>query len=367
MSSTPENIIVGDFNLPFLELEKKDLIRKSICLYGESESGKSKLLQHILTKLTDIDICICFNPGEESNQTFTGYIPKAAIHKTLDESTIKKIFDRQDILSSTYIASKNIDNLKSLVNKLGYVKELDKIKQINSFRDKVIGKIKSKYSTSEQNGKITEINELCNKVLIGAYKKAIGKNKELIKPIYKSLSQGEKICAKYYNMKEPHILLCFDDIASILKPFKKNEYFLKLFKEGRHKYITSIWLCQSVLDLHTEWRRSVFINIFAGETSIIPFFNDSGNGYTAKMKKQVQSLVESVYQVGVDFDTTPKKYYKIVHIRNDPRGKTLYYTRAQLHEPFKFGSKVYQNYLNKIEKRDENLDKNNTFYNYIKT
>ena len=52
--------------------------------------------------------------------------------------------------------------------------------------------------------------------------------------------------------------------------------------------------------------------------------------------------------------------------RLDFRGKSMYYTKADLHEKFEFGSKQYQRFLKSISKDDSEIDKSNTFYQYVK-
>lgn len=360
------NITSGEFNLSFLNLKTDDLLKKSIALYGQSNSGKSVMLTHLLTELKCIECAICWNPGEDQNESFKGIIPKPAIHSDIDEACIKRILDRQDILSSTYVKSRDLKSLRTSVNKMGLKSEIDNIKHIEKLRDKVINQIKYKYPVADQQSKIAIVNKKCDEVLVKAYKNSIIRNYDRAKQIYKSLNSGEKICVKYARMKPPHLLMAFDDCGAIFNNYKNSDWFKKIFKEGRHKHITSIWLCQGVNDLPADWRRGIFINIFCGSESIIPFMDCKGNGFTAKQRKQACSLIETVYQIGESNEGVEKKHYKLLYIRDDPRGKSMYYTKADLHEKFEFGSKQYQRFLKSISKDDSEIDKSNTFYQYVK-
>lgn len=367
MSVTYPNIVSGSFDLSFINLETDDLLKKSIALYGQSGSGKSVMLTHLLSKLKCIECAICWNPGEDQNETFKGIIPRPAVHTDIDENCIRKILERQDMLSTMYVKSRDIETLRLVILKMGLHKEKQQIQQIEHIRDKVISKIKSRYPQHEQQSKIGTLNKKCNEILIKAMKNMISKNTDKAKSIYKSLNESERICVKYAKMKPPHLLMAFDDCGAIFNNFKNSDWFKKIFKEGRHKHITSIWLCQGVNDLPADWRRGIFVNIFCGSESIIPFMENKGNGFTPKQKKQAFSLIEIVYELD-DPNRKPedKKHHKLVYIRDDPKGKSMYYTKAEMHSTFEFGGKQYQSYLKRITKSDGDMDKNNTFYQYMK-
>ena len=128
-----------------------------------------------------------------------------------------------------------------------------------------------------------------------------------------------------------------------------------MFIQGRHKYITSLFLFQDTTMVPPGLRKNAFIKIFCAHESVISYFNTSNNGISKITKKISEQVSDKI------FEKTPgiQNFKKLVFIRGAEQ--KIQYAIADGHPKFQLGSETVRRFGDKIE-TGETIDIDNNFY-----
>ena len=154
----------------------------------------------------------------------------------------------------------------------------------------------------------------------------------------------------------PRIVLIFDDCAAEFKQCFNRPVFKRLFYQGRHSYITSIFCNQDDTDLPANLRKNVSINIFTQPAVAKANFERGSNKYSKDMIKKAENLYEEVF-IG---------YRKLIFIDNDSNKNMFYHYTAKIVEPFKFGSTSLHSLCSAVATEEGSIDKQNKYYSIFK-
>lgn len=353
---TMESVSILGRELPPIELSTSDILNRSIAIYGASASGKSFMLDHLLYLLKPhAPTMIAFNPKEISNRTFAKRLPRAAILDEPTEEAMIRIKEWQAMRLQIYRSTLNHKILASICKKarIGIPAEVTEI-------TKIYNAVRHKHRDSEASV-LEKLEELFQEKVAKAYHRHIKPAK--INP--KILDETEAIVLGNIGMN-PNLIIAFDDCETAFKAVENSVVYRDIFNAGRHDHITSIWLLQSFNGLPAKWRRGTFINIFTQQQCIAPFFSDKANGHTKDEVAFVQAAIKHVYRSRED--PIELQFWKLIYIREDPRGTKIYMIKAKPHPPFQMGSRLFRTFLERISKTDEQvLDKTNAFYNQVRS
>ena len=147
-----------------------------------------------------------------------------------------------------------------------------------------------------------------------------------------NLTEEELCCVNYLDFK-PHVLLIFDDCASIFKKWVKESTVIKeMFYNGRHYYITIIITAQDDKEIVSELRKNAIINIFTTHQSAQANFTRSANAYPKHERERADLCIKKIFKQ----DSQKKNFKKLVYVQNND-DDPFYYTIADLYGNFRVG------------------------------
>lgn len=354
MSFNPDldDLLQDDAGLSTIRLTLHDLLRRSTVLYGDSNSGKSTIIYemfHILRR--HIPIFIVISPTAASNGDFNDRVPTPLIFKAPTKELLKGIYERQEAATVFFNKANNIETLESLYKKISSGK-------INN----IIRSIKGKFKIAIQHemhrlrgndslieARVEELKETYNETLINTYRVAIRERKgELEK---RNLNSAERHCLKYLDFN-PNLGLILDDCAAQIKAWGKDETIGKVFYQGRHNFITSIYTFQHDKLLDTAFRQNAFVSIFTTAKSTRAFFSRASNNFDKDEIKKVTRYIKSVF-------IPSKTYQKFVYLKESKKPYNKY--QASTYKKFMVCFPYIQKYCELIESNEEILDEDNPF------
>ena len=338
------NISIGNHKIEEYKIDPQKVLCKSVIIYGKTNSGKSTMIEYILSKILDYTSSIfVISPTEPANNAYGQFLPKSLIHYDLEPDAngltfVDKFFDWQEARANIYRRISKINTLEKLYNRYPS-------SEINSIIDKA--------NTSIKLGKNIEQSE---ELKIKLYKRYILQNKKKLEAI-KGLTEDEKYALEYININ-PYSILIFDDCAAEFKSQFKKPIFRKLFYQGRKSFITFIISCQSNTDLESNLRKNVGINIYTQGEVARSNFNLPSNGMSKAEIKKVNTIIPEVFK---------EQYRKLVHITDDKEGKYYYHLTADLATDLK--EKVKKNLktlCNRVEVKENLIKKTNVYSEQFK-
>lgn len=349
------NIVSKDGKvIPEFSMNASKFLDKSIVIYGKSNSGKTVIVKNILKVLKDyIPVPIVISPTEPSNRSYEKFVDKTLIHYDLGVSTkneeglLDKLWEWQSMRASIYNKVNKFDVIKSLYNRIR-----------NDETDKIIKKIEDKKRQAISTAafaKHDEVSTTFNELITKFLQKQIIAKKHILETYKSTLSEDELYSLTYINLN-PRLVIIFDDCAAELKPHFGKPIFRKIFYQGRHSYITSIFCNQDDTDLPTNLRKNVAVNIFTQPAVAKANFERGSNKFSKDIIARANNLYQEVF-VG---------YRKLVYIDNDPSKNMFYHMTAQVVEPFKFGSGSLQHLCTAVAAKEGSIDKQNKYYSMFK-
>jgi hypothetical protein len=315
--------------LNFIDLDYKNFLRGTTILYGASKTGKTFITKHILSILKPhIPNIIVICPTNDANNDYTGIIPSRCIYKEINVEILKQIYDRQSYASDVWVKVNNINNLQKFFKKINNA-------GANNIEDKILRLFQSYISRIETSNldyaqkkeQINQINEKKNEQLIKLYKNTIHNFK--LSNETGDCTEQERLIMKYLYLN-PSLLLIMDDCASEIGKWGDDEIIKKIFFQGRHLWITSIYTMQNDKGLASEIRLNAFNNFFTDPNSAMRFFNNTANAFDRATKKKAIALIEFIFNSGT------ASHKKLVYNRFDP--KQFRYIIADDVVDFRFGS-----------------------------
>lgn len=354
MTESGNNIILKDGKtIPEFTLTASKLLDKTIVIYGKSNSGKTVIVKNILKVLKDyIPIPFVISPTEPANRSYESFIDKTLIHYDLgldkkDDNFLDKLWEWQSMRASIYNKVNRPEIIRSLYNRIRTDED-----------DKIIRQIENKKKSAIESSAFAKHDEVekAYKELITKYlqKKIILKKSVLQK--YKGTMNEDELYSLSYIDMNPRIVLIFDDCAAEFRQCFSKPVFKRLFYQGRHSYITSIFCNQDDTDLPANLRKNVAVNIFTQPAVAKANFERGSNKYSKDMIAKANTIFPEIF-IG---------YRKLVFIDNDSSKHMFYHYTAKIVEPFKFGSSHLKQLCNTVAADEGSIDKQNKYYNIFK-
>jgi hypothetical protein len=344
--------------LPELEFDKKLFLDRSIILYGASDTGKSTVIVDILYHLRkDIDQIFVYSRNEESNSTYEGIVPKAAIKHHFKAQDLEELWARQDALAFAYNKANHIEILESVFNKLEISGVSEIIHRAQQERSIAFRGVREQFAGNPQKTKEAEakLEKTYNEFFVALYKTHINRNRHRAKRA--DLNEDEMFAVKYMDFN-PRLLLVIDDCGSDLAALKKHPLINDLFTMGRHKYITFLITIHDDKLLPSELRKNAFVSVFTTRQCATALFSRSSNHYDKALKIRAERACEAAFVEGEG----PAKFQKLIYIR---KGDMFFRFTAKTRGAFTFGSQAFQDYMRLIEADGLTIDKNNKYYSLL--
>ena len=124
------------------------------------------------------------------------------------------------------------------------------------------------------------------------------------------MSAEQSYCLKYLDFN-PNLGLIVDDCAAQIKQWGKDETIGKIFYQGRHNFITSIYTFQHDKLLDTNFRQNAFISIFTTEKCARAYFTRPTNNFDKDEQNKVKNILKEIF---VPSDPA-KKFQKLIYVR----------------------------------------------------
>ena len=321
------------------------VLKKNIVLYGANNSGKTTLLLDLLSLIKPyVPNVIAFAPTADSNNSLKDVIPDKLIKRKVELSMIKEVYKRQQEAAAAYNNANDPEVLQSLFRRVAGSSQLKieaRVIEIKNVMDKKLVLRVSNVIDRKKQAK--KIEELSTSILVSLYKRVIKETSATL--VKMELTDTEMQAVKFINFN-PNMVMIFDDCASIFtKKFQNDPMIKDLFYMYRHSYITIIFTFQDDLGLESFLRKNASMSFFTTQQCADAYFERGSNNFSKDMKYGAQQ------NSSIIFDKNQKmipEFSKLLYIRDDP--EPFRYYCAQLHDTFRFGSKVLWKYCEKIEK-----------------
>lgn len=323
---------------------------KSIIIYGESNSGKTTIIKDILFSLREsIEQIIVFCPTDFSHKTYSsGLVEKSFIHTEVSERILELIWERQEFLVKCWRTSNDKEILSGLASRIigntydTFLEDLrKKMDALCDEFDDGDGKAKDKQKQMD------EMTAKYDQLVVAFYKNIVIRNKSELSKM--QLKPCEKICLEYISLN-PKIVLIFDDCTEQFKKLKGKQILEKLFYQGRHMHITSIYTCHSDKALDQEIKKNSFVNFFCDSSSAQTYFGRSSGYFSPSQVAQAQMAINTAFKV---------KFQKLLWLKES---STFYRFTAVIHDSFTFGSELVREFGKLVSNEEAHvIDSGNRF------
>lgn len=335
-----------------LEKSADHYFRKSTSIYGASGSGKSTIILEILYLLKAlIPIIFVFSPTASQTGSYDGIAPKKLIFHSLDMKRLLAIYNRQESAGKVYRFVNDVDKLFPLFRKASTQSHRDKVAGIIANTEDFIQKLKDDMSLSDAKraDDINELKILRDECLCSFYKHIIHNNKERLIRLH--LNDEELFILKYLYFN-PNILVIFDDCtADFTRKIQTHPIVKKIFFQGRHLFITSVFAFHDDTSLDTPLRKNSFVNIFTTEQCAFAYFDRTSNSFSKPDKQLANKLSDEIYT-----DTHEYRYRKLVYLRGVKN--PFRYTIANKYPVFKFGNRSLWELCDRVDRTETKFNVN---------
>jgi Cdc6-like AAA superfamily ATPase len=341
MSNTAISI-KGYGKLPFLEKNKSDYIEQNIILYGESGSGKTVQIREIMYIVrNDIPNIVIISPTEDSNQSYSGLVPKSCIKEEITVNELKRLYERQVEAKKIYLVANDLSRLGRLFIRCATIREREVFNKIREHFRKKIERYKNEINDIEkQKSIINRLNQAKNDTIKAYYKDIIAKYKKSL--LKGDISEEEKLIITYLRFNH-RIMIIFDDYSASAQQWGKDETVRKILFQGRHEGITFVIAIHNFSLLNTDIRTNAHLSIFTTSISATRYFSASANGFSKSEKIEAENIANGIWK-----KEETNNHKKLVYQRNT--SDKFKYTIADIQEDFKFGSPYLWKLCQSIEK-----------------
>lgn len=329
--------------LPHVDAAPSVFFRQTTVLYGPSKTGKTvigKWILNILKPYIPNVIVIC--PTADSNNDYADIIPDRCIFRTITVEKIREVWQRQQEASKLWSKANNLKTMVAVLLAGNDRKHIDKYNRLQNF-------VKTKFAELERSkmpaSKIKELKknttkkmeEVTRRICKSAFRNGCFKSR---------LNDEEaQIVVKYVNFN-PSLLLILDDCQAEIGKWGKDETINLLFFQGRHEWVTSIYMMQGDSGkngLPPEIRLNAFNNFFTDRTTATRFFKNTSNSFTHEDIRDAEKVINTIFKQEAGVDNYKKMYYS----RLDPVAK-FRYVIADEPDDMKFGSQYLWELCKKI-------------------
>lgn len=322
----------GVFNLEHKELTADFLMYKMCNLIGDSGSGKSVLLNGILSTLKGhIPLIYVYSATAltDKGSDLTILTPVSMIYTKWDLSTLKRIMDFNEIRKSYKDLSYDIKILSSLTRKLKSI--LSGAKNYDNYIKLIcnnIRSLKSKSLSDDDRSKITSnLVEIYRRLLKTKYN-AIIKNIKSLGPF-----QKDELLALRYMFRNINICILFNDFGNEQAAMKKKSedfnIFNNLYTRGRHYGITTFNLIQNKSQSNDIILSNAHLTFFTDIGSASGFFRRKC--FPTDVQKKYNQISEGIF--GSPEHTS--KYLKLVYDKKSTSCE-LMCVHSETLKPFRF-------------------------------
>lgn len=330
-----------------LKMTYKLLLDKSTMLFGESKSGKSTIIRHMMSLLNPhIEQVIVISSSDDTNKTYGGVtVPRPCVHKVITDKLLNDVWQRQQALSNIYKRASDLTVLKRMFNEIATPTARHFISLVHDYRAKCERELREE-STGDVSAKLEEINADVDELVIKTYKHFIGQNVAHFNQ-KKNLSKNEKLTIQYLNLN-PRLLWIFDDCTSQLERFKKHPVIHELFWQGRWSFITVIIATHTDKSFPPEIKSGTFLKIFAQETIARAYYLRESTAIDRAKRNEVIGYIDETF-------TPAKKFQKLAYNRETSK---FYKYTADIVPEFRFGSPIIWQFCDLIASESDAMQNN---------
>lgn len=317
--------IPGYGDLPAVDANPKTFFRRSTIAYGPSDTGKSVILKWIMELLQPyIPNVIVICPTDGANDGYKGVVPERCIFTDIDVKTLQDIWARQDGAVATYNRANDIDTLRSIFRKANDMNAISMAQRIDRISRASIENIQRdrRLNAAEKKEQTTAIEKKLTSTLRSIFKKTIRSYRDVLLR-RRDLNDDEQYAIKYVDFN-PSLLLIMDDCQAQIAEWIKDPTVAKLFYQGRHNWITTLFTMQSDTGkpgLPPGIRRNTFNSFFTDPNVAVSFFGNSANSFPSDMKRKATKCVNEIYKPnphGID------NFKRLAYLRNDKVSQMRY-------------------------------------------
>jgi len=329
--------------IPYLKKDIRYFYRKITLLYGETESGKSTIIQEILYLLKDrIPNVLVFAPTNDSNNLYTGKVRAPGIFRKLSIEILEEINERQKKCMRIYSIANDMETMRSIFMRIAD----DRMKAIvNGVNRDTVRYIQLAMQNNTDPGmrhaEEKKIKDMASNALRSAYKMCIAMHKKVLMKD-ESLTDIQRIAVQFHDLC-PDLLLVFDDCASFFKEHQKEPIIMDMFYQGRHDGLTSIFSFQGDKDIPPNLRRAAHTAIFTTSACAMAHFSTASNGYDKQTKKKVEAAIYRIFKQ----DSDAPIYRKLAFLRNE--AEKIQCILADSYGDFRMGGLWVRKYLETLE------------------
>ena len=362
MSEIKEATFIEDDDgnkIPYLKKDPKLFFRKIISLFGETESGKSTIIQELCVLLKDsIPNVIVFAPTNDSNNLYTGKVSKACIFKKITMEILEEINRRQKDAVQIYTIANDMEIMRSIFVKFADDRMKTIANSVNRDAARYLQLITQMHSDpSLRRIEKVKIETMRDKALREAYSLCIKANsKTLLKD--SNLTQEQYVAVQFHEFV-PDLLLIFDDCASFFMEHKNEQLIRDMFYMGRHDALTSIFSFQGDKDIPPPLRRAAHVSFFTTPPCAMAYINCKDNGITGDLKKKMIKATDRIFRNDGDMTT----FRKLAYLRLN--SEKIQVTLANTYDDFTMGGLWVRKYLQAIEPKSLSSGKNKNLINEI--
>lgn len=349
--------MANNIRIKTLPREPSQFLLKNIVMYGANKSGKTTLLLDIMSQIRPyIPNVVAFAPTADSNNSLKGVVPDILINRRVELSKIKEVYTRQKDSAIAYNNANDPEVLQSLFKRVAGNSQIaieQKIIQIQVLMDRKLEQ--GAMSTIERSKQSKKISEMSNAFRVSLYKTTIRSTANVL--VKMNLTSVERQAIKFLDFN-PHLLMIFDDCASIFtKKFQNDPMIKDLFYMYRHSFITIIFTFQDDLGLESFLRKNASLSFFTTQQCANAYFERSSNSFSRDIKSDASEKASIIFDKN---QNAIPEFSKLLYVRDD-LFPIRYYT-AELHETFRFGSKSLWKFCEKIDQiRRANQSISSTF------
>lgn len=243
--------------------------RHMIHVYGESNTGKSFIVRHILSVLqASIPQIVVFSPTNEQNHSYDadGEVPSVFIHSQVSADVLNQIWERQQVMRVAFDRANKPHVIKRMARATGNVAYLAAVSRLEQEIANAPVDVRKKLETA----------------LLRIAKGVISANKRMFDARRDSLTEEERYTLRYVNFN-PRILLVFDDCTEQLRR-EKGDILEKIFYAGRHMFITTIMACHTDKTFTPELKKQTFLSIYTGSSVASAYIERPSTGFDKREK-----------------------------------------------------------------------------------
>ena len=361
-SDTPLGILVSDdgVNIPCFYPKAIDLICNNIIIYGQSKSGKSKVVRHILKIISEyVTHAILISTTEKSNRDFEGLIPKELIYNEVNLELLKTIWDRQEAVTELYNKINDIVNLKRIFDIVASPADQEMFNRYMRTKEKFIKECQNIYKEpGELEAVLANAEKEFNSKLVKFFKGIIRIHRNYL--LHKmDLIEMDRDIVKFLDLN-PNMVLIFDDCNADIATWGKDPTVGKMFFQGRHNNLTTIYTMQDDAKLAPGLRKNAHISIFTSPGCAYTFSTKETNGLEKRGRKMRDAIIERVFRQ----DTAVQHHRKLIFLKDNK--EPFQYIVAKLWPTFRIGDPNIWEYCDRV-KRDERATTTTAYNRFFKS